>query len=221
MSAAILSPVAEDLGFSEEETVEEREFDYSRTVALSDGVFAIALTLLVLNITVPTLSSSEHSELGKRLLDHRDEFVSYAISFAVISVFWIRHHVFFRGLAKIDTPLTLLNLAYLAFVAFVPYPTRLLGLYGDEPASVVLYASVLAVIAVLGGLSRVRAQRAHLLTPVGAREVARREHWALTPAIFLASIPVAFLSPSAAELIWLLVLLPQVGTRLSRIAHRT
>jgi uncharacterized membrane protein len=212
--------VAEDLGFAEDESLEERAFDYSRTVALSDGVFAIALTLLVLNISVPELTSSQHSVLGKRLLDHRDEFISYAISFAVISVFWIRHHVFFRRLERIDTRLAVLNLAYLAFVAFVPYPTRLVGLYGDEPASVVLYASTLGIIAMLAGASRVHAQHAKLLSPAGVRELARREHWAVAPAIFLASIPVAFLSPSGAELMWLLVLLPGAGHRLSRLQPR-
>ena len=175
------SLVAEDLGFAEDETLEERAFDYARTVALSDGVFAIAMTLLVLQISVPQLISSEHSELGKRLLDHRDEFTSYAISFAVISVFWIRHHVFFRGLATIDTRLTALNLAYLGFVAFIPYPTRLLGLYGDEPASVVLYASTILIIATLSGLSRVHAKRSGRLTPVGEGELARREHWLIVP----------------------------------------
>jgi TMEM175 potassium channel family protein len=209
------SHVADDLGFAEDETLEERAFDYARTVALSDGVFAIAMTLLVLQISVPQLISSEHSELGKRLLDHRDEFTSYAISFAVISVFWIRHHVFFRGLATIDTQLTVLNLAYLGFVAFIPYPTRLLGLYGDEPASVVLYASTILIIATLSGLSRVHAKRSGLLTPVGERELARREHWLIAPAIFAASIPVAFISPTAAELMWVLLLIPGVGRTLA------
>ena len=209
--------MAEDLGFAKDETREERAFDYARTVALSDGVFAIALTLLVLNITVPELDSSHHGELGQRLLDHRDEFISYAISFAVISVFWVRHHVFFRRLSLIDTRLAVLNLAYLAFVAFVPYPTRLVGLYGDEPASVVLYASTLAIIATLAGLSRVHAQRAGLVTAAGQRELARREHWLLAPGIFVASIPLAFASPTAAEILWLLVLLPGAGHRLWRL----
>jgi uncharacterized membrane protein len=207
--------VPEDLGFAEDETLAERAFDYARTVALSDGVFAIALTLLVLNITVPNLTSSEHSELGHRLLDHRDEFISYAISFAVISLLWIRHHVQFRGVARIDTRLTVLNLAYLAFVAFVPYPTRLIGLYGDEPASVVLYAATIGIIASLAALSRVHAQRAHLLSPVGVREAARREHPLIAPAIFFGSIPVAFVSPTAAQFVWLLVLLPGLGRRFS------
>jgi uncharacterized membrane protein len=209
--------VAGDLGFAENETLEEREFDYARTVALSDGVFAIALTLLVLNISVPELASTRHGDLGQRLLDHRDEFVSYAISFAVISVFWIRHHVFFRRVSRIDTRLAVLNLAYLAFVAFVPYPTRLVGLYGDEPASVVLYALTLAIIATLAGLCRVHAQRADLVTPDGERELAQREHWLLAPGIFVASIPIAFVSPTAAEILWLLVLLPGAGRRLPRL----
>ena len=208
--------MADELGFAADETLEERAFDYARTVALSDGVFAIALTLLVLNIAVPSLAPSQHSELGKRLLDHSGQFVSYAISFAVISVFWIRHHVFFRGLARIDTRLTILNLTYLAFVAFVPYPTRLLGVYGDEPASVVLYASVLGIVATVAGLSREHAGRANLLTPVGVGELSRREHWVIAPAIFFASIPVAFASTTAAELVWLLVLFPGPGRRLLR-----
>src|SRR5206468_832470 len=110
-----------------------------------------------------------------------------------ISVFWVRHHVFFRGLRKIDTQLAVLNLAYLAFVAFVPYPTRLVGLYGDEPASVILYAATLAIIALLAGVSRMHALRADLLSPVGLREQAQREHWLIGPGIFVLSIPVAFL----------------------------
>jgi uncharacterized membrane protein len=213
-AVAILRRVAEDLVFTENETVEERAFDYARTVALSDGVFAIALTLLVLNITVPTLDSTEHSKLGHVLLTHRSEFVSYAISFAVISIFWIRHHVFFRGLDKIDARLTVINLAYLAFVAFVPYPTRLMGLYGDVPASVVLYAATLGILAGLAGLARAHALRARLLTPVGLREVEGREHWLFAPVIFLVSIPIAFLSPTAAQFVWVLILLPNVGQRM-------
>ena len=213
--------MAEDLGFDQQETLEERAFDYARTVALSDGVFAIALTLLVLNIGVPELAKNEHGELGHRLIEHRQEFISYAISFAVISVFWIRHHVFFRRLSGIDARITWLNLAYLAFVAFVPYPTRLVGIYGDEPASVVLYAATLAILALLAGLQRLHARRAGLLTPQGVREVDRREHWLVVPAIFLATIPIAFVSTTAAQLLWLLVLLPRIGQRISGLwPHR-
>ncbi len=212
--------MAEDLGFDRDETLEERAFDYARTVALSDGIFAIALTLLVLNITVPDLKPTEHGKLGHDLIKHRDEFISYAISFAVVSLFWIRHHVFFRRLTQIDARLAVINLAYLAFVAFVPYPTRLVGVYGDEPASVVLYAATLAIISTLAGLSRFHARRAGLVSPQGLRELDRREHWLLAPAIFLLSIPIAFASPTAAELVWLLVLFTGAGPLLSRLSAR-
>jgi uncharacterized membrane protein len=190
-----------------DEPPEERGFDYARTVALSDGVFAIALTLLVLNISFPELAPGHHGDIGKQLLDRRGELGSYALSFAVIGFLWVRHHAFMRGLEVIDTRLTVLNLAYLGFVAFLPYPTRVLGVYGGEPAGVVLYASTNVVLASISALMRIQAKRAHLLSPLGTAVVARREHWAITPAVFLLSIPVAFASPTAAKFCWLLLLL--------------
>jgi uncharacterized membrane protein len=191
-------PIATD------EPPEERGFDYDRTVALSDGVFAISLTLLVLTIGVP--SRVVHGKLGSGLLDHNSEFLSYALSFAVIAVLWVRHHTFFRDLEKIDGRITLLNLAYLGFVAFLPYPTRIVGQYGGEPASIALYAITVAIIAAIGGIMRTYALRAGLLSEQGRTEVAGREHWAIVPAIFLASIPLAYASPKLAELLWLLLL---------------
>jgi uncharacterized membrane protein len=189
-----------------DEPPEERAFDYARTVALSDGVFAIGLTLLVLNITLPALSAGHYGELGSRLLDRRSEFESYALSFAIIGLLWVRHHTLFRGLERIDGRLTALNLVYLAFVAFLPYPTRVLGAYASEPAAAVLYAVTLLGLTSIAALTRWHVTRAGLLSEAGERETARREHVALVPAILIASIPVAFLSPAVAEAMWLLML---------------
>src|SRR5205807_1789669 len=121
--------------------------DYARTVALSDGVFAIALTLLVLNISFPELGPGHHGDIGKQLLDRRGELGAYVLSFAVIALLWVRHHAFMRGLEVIDTRLTVLNLTYLGFVAFLPYPTRVIGVYGSETAGVVLYAATSGTVA--------------------------------------------------------------------------
>jgi uncharacterized membrane protein len=197
----------DDAGLTEDELPEERGFDYARTVALSDGVFAIALTLLVLNISFPELAKGHHGQIGSQLLSRRGELGSYALSFAVIAFLWTRHHSFMRGLEVIDARLTVLNLAYLGFIAFLPYPTRVLGVYGAEPAGVVLYASTNVILASIGALMRIHAQRAHLLSPQGVAFVAHREHWAITPGVFLLSIPVAFASPTAAKFCWLLLLL--------------
>jgi uncharacterized membrane protein len=90
--------------------------------ALSDGVFAIALTLLVLTITTPELRGSQETLLGRELLARAPEFASYVISFAVLSLLWVRHHRFFRGLERIDARATALNLLYLGLVALLPYP---------------------------------------------------------------------------------------------------
>lgn len=189
------------------EPPEERGFDYARTVALSDGVFAIALTLLVLGISFPDLAANRHDEIGSQLLHRGGELGSYALSFAVIALLWVRHHAFMRALEVIDTRVTWLNLAYLGFVAFLPYPTHIIGAYGDEPASVVLYAATCGIIATISALIRIHAERAHLLSSQGVAVIARREHWAFTPLVFFASIPVAFASPTAAKFVWLLLLL--------------
>jgi uncharacterized membrane protein len=198
--------MTDDAGLTDEPP-EERGFDYARTVALSDGVFAIALTLLVLNISFPDLAPGHHGQIGKELLDRRGEIGSYALSFAVIALLWVRHHSFMRALEVIDTRLTVLNLAYLGFVAFLPYPTRVLGVYGGEPAGVVLYASTNVIISSISALMRIHAERSHVLSHRGTAVIARREHWALTPAVFLLSIPVAFASPTAAKFCWLLLFL--------------
>ena len=192
---------------------EERAFDYARTVALSDGVFAIALTLLVLNIGVPSLAPGHHSALGHRLLDRGPELLSYAISFAVIALLWVRHHEFFRGLARVDARVTVLNLLYLGLVAFLPYPTRILGVYGDQPLAVALYACTVALVALVAGLTRRHAWRGGLLSEAGRRHVAGREHWLITPTIFLASIPVAFVSTAAGMLTWSALLLVALRQR--------
>jgi len=170
-------------------------------VALSDGVFAIALTLLVLNIGVPQLSGGAEARLWPALAAGGGELLSYALSFAVIALLWTRHHAFFREVRRIDGRLLGLNLLYLGLVAFVPFPTRLLGLYGDRPEPVVVYAVTIALVGVVAGAMRLHARGAGLLEG----EIDRDPMWRLAsvPLIFLVSIPIAFLSPTTAELSWL------------------
>ncbi len=196
------------------EDPEERRFDYDRTVALSDGVFAIALTLLVLNVTPPLLGPGHEGVLGSRLLDHGQEYYSYALGFAVIGLLWVRHHTFFRGVDRIDTALTVLNLVYLGLVAFLPFPTRILGLYGHQPAAVVLYAVTVATVSIFARLMTVHAVRSGLLSDAGRREVRRRQHWIIVPAVFLVSIPIALVDTRAAMYCWaLVVVLPMIYRR--------
>lgn len=183
----------------EPEPESEAEFDYDRTVALSDGVFAIALTLLVLTIAVPDLEGAAKNQLADKLSDQLPQLLSYAVSFAVLSLMWVRHHGLFRKITRITFPITVLNLAYLAVIAFLPYPTSLIGRYGNQPVSVVVYAVTIIAIMVMSAGIRAYTDRAGLLKPGTPRESMRR--YVVVMGVFLVSIPMALLVDASAG-IW-------------------
>jgi uncharacterized membrane protein len=178
-----------------------REFDYDRTVALSDALFAIALTLLVLNLTVPALIRPGAASFWHALAANSGELLSYVVSFAVIGLFWTRHHAFFRGIRRVDGRLLGLNLLYLGIVAFLPFPTRILGVYGDRPEAVAVYAVTISLVSLVAIAMRLHARRAGLLETGAAPDPIW--HLVSVPVVFLLSIPLAFLSTTAAELSWL------------------
>jgi len=95
----------------------------SRLEAFSDGVFAIAITLLVLTIAQPT----NYGQLGGQLGDRWPSLVAYTVSFAIIGIMWLNHHAIFMHVDRVDRPFVYLNLALLLTVVFVPYPTGILG----------------------------------------------------------------------------------------------
>ena len=109
-----------------------------RILALSDGVFAIALTLLILEIAVPATNAAG---LPKALLGLWPRYLAYVVSFVVIARFWVIHRLAFRLIARDDAVLVWLNLLLLMFVAFLPFPTAVLGKHNTSPAAAVLYAS--------------------------------------------------------------------------------
>jgi uncharacterized membrane protein len=192
--------VPADLPGEATETPSEREFDYDRTVALSDGVFAIALTLLILNVANP-----EGGTFSDRFSDVAPAIGAYALSFAVIAMLWMRHHALFRDMVRIDSRLTVLNLAYLGLIAFIPFPTGLISDQGDVPFSVVMYAGTMALSALLAAGVRRYALASGLLDPssISAQEGLSRV--LIVAGVFALSIPVAFVSTDAAKFVWLLL----------------
>ena len=195
---------------------DERGVEFSRIVAFSDGVFAIAITLLVLNLHIP-----EHipgSEVFDALLDQQGDLIAYALSFAVIGRLWLVHHRFFGEITHFDGRLMTLNLAYLAFVVLIPFTSEVLGDHGDTTAGVVIYAANLVALNAVGtamffyagrnGLSREQF-RQHLEHPTRMRNLT-------SGVVFALSIPVALLAPSVAIAMWFASLfLP--GERLYRL----
>jgi uncharacterized membrane protein len=130
----------------------------------------------------------------------------------VIGLLWLRHHAFFRELTRIDVRVSELNLAYLGLIAFLPFPTELVGDNVEEPDAIIIYAVTVALITGVAGVMRWYADRRGLLT-----EQARREPlWSLVlvPAIFITSIPIAYVSTIAAQVWW-------IGLLFTRLARRS
>ena len=120
--------------------------DRNRIINLSDGVFAIAITLLILDVRVPDIpESSVAAELPAALLALWPMYLGYLLSYVGISTFWVIHHSIFRSIAAYDRGLLYLNFVFLMVVAFVTFPTSLLGEYGDHRLPVTVYAETLAV----------------------------------------------------------------------------
>jgi uncharacterized membrane protein len=184
--------------------------DRDRIVNLSDGVFAIAITPLVLDIRVPDIPEGMvASELPAALLSLWPKYLGYFLSFAVISTFWIVHHSIFRPIREYDRGLLYLNFLFLMFVAFVPFPTSLLGEYGDHQLPVAIYAGALAIGRLLLTAIHWYSTRDDRLggEPQNPGEVRFYLIRGLAmPVIFLLSIGVSFFSVGAAIWSWVVMI---------------
>jgi uncharacterized membrane protein len=184
--------------------------DRDRIVNLSDGVFAIAITLLILDIRVPDIPENlVNSELPSELLSLWPKYLGYFLSFVGISTFWVIHHSIFRPVRAYDRTLLYLNFLFLMVVAFVPFPTSLLGEYGNHQLPVTIYAATLGTgRLLLTAIHWYSTRNDHLLSealdPATVRFFLIR---GLTiPAIFLLSIGISFFSVSAAIWTWFIMI---------------
>jgi uncharacterized membrane protein len=183
--------------------------EFTRVLAFSDALFAIAMTLLVVGIRIPSLAhGGDESELLDKLGDLIPEFASFFISFAVIGRYWLAHHQFYSRLRTLDSGIIALNLLYLAFIAFLPFPTGLLGGYFENAVSIALYAPTVACVSFMEVVLFRHAHRDGLLESPVPEDVFR---WgsvmSLSPVLFfLLSIPLAFISTVLAVACWFLAI---------------
>lgn len=111
-----------------------------RLIALSDGIFAFAMTLLILGINVPRLpETASNQELVKALAVQWRELAAYVISFLNIGSYWMIHQSIFVHLSRIDRTLAQLNILFLLSVTFLPFPTALQGLFGKQSVVALIY----------------------------------------------------------------------------------
>jgi uncharacterized membrane protein len=178
--------------------------EFGRVATFSDGVFAIAMTLLVVGIAVPTV---EESELNTALSDLFPDIIAFFISFLVIGRYWVAHHRFFARLGAVDSGLMTVNLMYLAAIAFVPFPTGLVSRYENSAITIVIYASALGAASLLEGGMLVMARRAHAFREPPGDDVFRFEVIAsvIPVTLFVISVPIAFVSTTLALWSWILV----------------
>ncbi len=184
---------------------ERDSVEFGRALTFTDGVFAIAITLLVVGIEVPKIPDTQSvGELASELGEISGSFISFVISFLVIGRYWIAHHAFCSHLARMDQGFLFLNLLYLMFVAFLPFPTSLLGNFFENPLSITIYAATVAAVSGMEVVLFADARRNHLLESEIPDDVFR---WgalmSTTPVIFfLLSIPLAYVSTTLAVLLW-------------------
>ncbi len=173
-----------------------------RVDSFSDGLFAIAATLLVLSIDVPDVPESDlNAELDSLL----PSLLAYFISFAVVGLFWLRHHEFFGRLQASDSRLAAINLVFLSFIALLPVPTEILGRYDDSSAPVVIYAVFILVLSALMRMLFHHAAKADLFAP-GLKAPVDNAGAVGVWVAFTLSIPLAYVEPDFGMYCWILSL---------------
>jgi uncharacterized membrane protein len=179
------------------------ERDLGRIVAFTDGVMAVAITLLVLNVEVPDLRAGQ--TLGDALVDDTlPSLGAYAIAFALVGRFWVIHHNLFEKLHSFDRTLMTLNLIFLALIALMPFSAQLYDVYTSRPAAAAVLGATLGLAAFVNAV-----MTAHVLRRGFVHENRREETepsltvgFGLTT-VFLISVPAAFLSVHIAEALWI------------------
>jgi uncharacterized membrane protein len=180
-----------------------------RLIFFSDGVFAIAATLLALDIRLPAgQEEMDAVQLLAALLGIWHKYLAYLISFLVIGFFWTSHHRKFRFIKRYDRGLFMLNLLFLMVIAFVPFPTSVISEYGNRTGTIFYALTMILAGLVLAAIWWHAAWHNRLLDP-RLDPGHRRQQFVgifLTIAVFVLSIGIAFIDDDLAKFSWLLIL---------------
>jgi uncharacterized membrane protein len=181
----------------------ERGKDLSRIFAFTDGVYAIAITLLVLQIEVPA-GITDNASLWSGITDEGDDLLAFAISFAVIGMNWVGAHRFMRTVDEYDRGLMLLTLFSLFWVVLIPFTSQLMGEYASEAKlSVVLYAVNMLLTVIAAALMQRHVLKANLGKPEYRWDTELTLKSSMfTGAVFILTIPVAYVFGAVTFLLW-------------------
>lgn len=182
----------------------------ARIEAFSDGVFAIASTLLVLQLNLPDLGSNPtNAALTEALLQEAPLYFSFILSFIVIGRYWIAHHQIFDKIERATPGLASINILLLMAVVAMPFSTEVLGDHGNLSAATIFYAVSLSLVGIMGYFVWRYAVNHQLIykniTEAEIKNANRRS--LVVPVVFLASIPIALIDVTAAQWFWMLALI--------------
>jgi uncharacterized membrane protein len=194
-----------------------------RLLALSDGVVAIALTLLILDLKVPAIRLLRHpdsaSDLAAQLGHDTDQLISYVVSFYVIAQFWLTHHRIFRVVTGHSEGLAWWNFAFLFTITLIPFTSGLLGLYAENPLAVDIFAAniLLGSLASLATAKFIK-RKGLASAPYNQEQARTGQIRALSVAAIMAvSMAVAWQNPDTAKYLWILIaFLPDIVIRATR-----
>lgn len=177
----------------------------NRIEAFSDGVFAIAITILVLELAVPHVM---HEELLPSLINLWPKFLSYFISFAIIGILWVGHVIMFRFIKRSDRVLLWLNILLLLFISFIPFPAALLGDYGASKYAVILYGLNLVLVGITYVSVWIYSSRNYrLIDKKVSPEMIKRGTYiiAAAPITYFIAIVIAHFNPVITMIIYILI----------------
>ena len=194
--------------------VDDKGIGVDRIAAFSDAVFAVAITLLVLNIDVPQVPANLVSEkLSSEIWALWPQFAAFIVSFVIIGFFWIFHHMMFRVIRRYTIPFLWMNLMLLMCIVFIPFTAALFSEYPSTEVATMFYAGSWAVPSLILALMWWYATKDKRLVD---KDYSTMKGWHATVAflitglVFLLSMPIALINVSAAQYFWLVLIPTQV-----------
>ena len=179
-----------------------------RIDALTDGVFAIAATLLVLEVRVPELHEHAPSEVWRSLLAVAPSFVAFAFSFVTILLYWLNHHSLSRVIAYYPYRLVWLNLVLLLWISMIPFTTKFISEYPTEPVALFTYGLVMSLTATTAIVSYCYAAFWTDIMDERVSSETRRallRRWGAAPVMYLLAAIASFVTVYAAIAVYLAV----------------
>lgn len=195
---------------AELDELKERERGLGRILALSDGVFAFAITLLVLDLFVPAFSTTQDvSALAGLLAGEWNSFFNYLLSFTMIAIWWNTHHRYFAHVGGYDGRLEIMNFLVLLTITLIPFFTKLLDTWHSAPFATALYAMDQGAAGTFLALTWRHAASNHSLIDrrLDQKIINRMRITSIVPPLlFFLSIPLGYINPIVAWISWYAIL---------------